>query len=912
MHWRFKCVSGTNENGSKELDVMRSRARWGLVRCGMILVGTWRLAMAAGTGPVETAPPALRLPGSVQPVHYQAELTIDPAADTFAGTLDIELRVGEKTSLLWLNATELTIRDASVTSGGERVGSKVVMGGEDFVGFAFDRAVAAGPATLHVAYTGKLNKNETNGLFRQQENGDWYAFSQFEATDARKAFPCFDEPSYKTPWQLTLHVSSQNVAVSNTPMISEIDDGGGMKTVRFAETKPLPSYLVAIGVGPFDVVDAGQSGTKHTPVRIITPKGKAAEARYAAAATPALLALLEQYFRIPYPYEKLDCLAIPETVGFGAMENAGLITYRVPLILAKPQDQTISFERAYANVCVHEVAHQWFGDYVTMKWWDDIWLNESFATWMTPKIIDQWKPEWGSRVDKVVSRSNAMGNDTLVTARKIRQPIETRHDIANAFDGISYGKGAAVLAMFEAWMGEEKFRDGVHRYLAAHAFGNASADDFLAAMSAEGGKEIGPAISTFLEQPGVPLVTAELKVNRDSPPSLSLTQRRFLPVGSTGSAKQTWHIPLRVRYSVAGVERQTRLLMATETAEIPLSAGAQPDWILANEGESGYYRVLYKGGFLDRLLKDGGAVMSVAERTGVVGDVAALVETGDVSMRDALNLAVLLAKDDSRHIVERTLRIADSIDSHLVPDELRQNYSRFIRQVFGDRARALGFTPNPGEDDETRLLRSRVIGLVADQGEDPALVAEASRLARLWLKDRSAVNSDLVSTVLRVAARHGDRALFDLFHAEAAKTHDRRERGRLLSALGSFGDETIERAALEIVLSGEFDIREADVIFWSGLDDPKSREMVYEFVKKNFDGLMAKLPRDAVSDLPFVGASFCDKAHAVDLESFFKPRVEKLTGGPRTLAQALEIIALCTAFKEAQQPSVIEFLTQYR
>lgn len=891
---------------------MRNRARWGLIQCVMVLVGTGRLPMAAGIGAVEPAPPALRLPGTIQPIHYQAELTIEPSAETFAGTLDIDLLFGEKTSLLWLNATVLTIREASIASNGERIRVRPVPGGEDFVGFAFERPVAAGPATLHVAYTGLLNKNETNGLFRQQENGDWYAFSQFEATDARKAFPCFDEPSYKTPWQVTLHVSRQNVAVSNTPVVSEIDEGDGMKTVRFAETKPLPSYLVAIGVGPFDVVDAGRSGMKNTPVRIITPKGKSADARYAAVTTPAVLAQLEQYFRIPFPYEKLDCLAIPETVGFGAMENAGLITYRVPLILAKPQDQTISFERAYANVCVHEVAHQWFGDYVTMNWWDDVWLNESFATWMTPKIIDQWKPEWGSRVDKVVSRSGAMGNDTLVTARKIRQPIETRHDIANAFDGISYGKGAAVLAMFEAWMGEERFRDGVQRYLTAHAFGNASADDFLAAMSAEGGKEIGPAISTFLEQPGVPLVTVDLKASSDSVPTLFLTQRRFLPVGSTGSAKQTWHIPIRVRYRAAGAERQSRLLMTTEAAEIPLSPGAEPDWILANEGESGYYRVLYKSGSLDRLLKDGGAVMSIAERVGVVGDVAALVETGDVSMRDALNLAVLLATDNNRHIIERTLRIAASIDAHLVPDELRQNYSRFIRQVFGERARALGFTPSPGEDDETRLLRSRIIGLVAEEGEDPVLAAEAAKLARLWLKDRSAVNSDLVSTVLRVAARHGDRALFDLLHAEAAKSHDRRERGRLLSALGSFRDEAIERAALDIVLSGELDIREADIIFWSGLDNPKSREMVYEFVKKNFDALAAKLPRDAVADMPFVGSSFCDKAHAADLESFFRDRVEKLAGGPRTLAQALEIIALCTAFKEAQQPSVIEFLGQYR
>ncbi len=255
-------------------------------------------------------------------------------------------------------------------------------GGSDYVRLTFQRNLSPGPWFLILEYGGRVESKDTEGIFRQKEGGDWYAFSQFEAIYARRAFPCFDEPSFKTPWQLTIHVPKGSIAVSNTPVASETADPDGGRTFAFAPTKPLPSYLVAFGVGPFDVVNAGTAGRNRTPIRMIVPKGHAAEARWAAETTGPILEVLEDYFGIPYPYEKLDDLAIPQTVGFGAMENAGLITYSSSLLLAKPADETIAQRRRYASVCAHETAHQWFGDYVTTAWWDDIWLNEAFATWM--------------------------------------------------------------------------------------------------------------------------------------------------------------------------------------------------------------------------------------------------------------------------------------------------------------------------------------------------------------------------------------------------------------------------------------------------------------------------------------------------------------------------------------------------
>src|SRR5581483_2311867 len=385
--------------------------------------------------------------------------------------------------------------------------------------------IPAGDARLHVVYSGKVSRISSAGIFQMEEASRWYLYTQFEPTDARRAFPCFDEPSFKVPWQVTLEVPKDLKAFSNTPEISEAVQANGRKTVRFAQTRPLPSYLIAFAVGPFDVVDAGTVGKDHARLRIITPQGKAGHARFAAAALPELLNLLEQYFGMPYPYEKLDSIAMP--ISNFAMENVGLITYSEQLLLADPSDDTLTRQREMAIVAAHEMAHQWFGDLVTTAWWNDIWLNEGFATWMETKIVDEWKPEWRVNLDAIDNRVEAMHLDTLVSARKIRQPIATESDIANAFDNITYMKGAAVLRMFENWIGPEVFRRGVHAYIQAHADKNATTPEFLAAISAAAGKDIAPAFNTFLDQPGVPEVNATLRCDNNRP-VLHVSQRRYL------------------------------------------------------------------------------------------------------------------------------------------------------------------------------------------------------------------------------------------------------------------------------------------------------------------------------------------------------------------------------------------------
>lgn len=859
----------------------------------------------------DPAPPKLRLPAGAAPVRYAAELWIDPAKESFEGKIEIDVSLAGPSDTIWLNARELDIRSASARSGNGGAGGGTLTAAADEVGrgflrLSFPRSLSPGAWTVAITYTGRLTDQDAKGLFRQKDAGEWYASSQFEAIDARRAFPCFDEPSFKTPWQLTLHVRKEHMAVSNTPILSETNEPDGTKKVVFAATKPLPSYLVALGVGPFDVVPAGTAGANRVPIRMIVPKGRGAEARWAVKSTGPLLDQLEKYFGIPYPYEKLDELAIPQFPG--AMENAGLVTYGSNVLLAKAPDETAGFRRSYAAICAHETAHQWLGDLVTAAWWDDIWLNEAFATWMAAKIIDRWKPEWNEPVSRAADRSFAMSEDSLVSARRVRQPIESEDDIANAFDGITYQKGAAVIAMFEGWLGEEPFRRGMQRYLKAHAGGSARAADFLAAIAeATETPAVVPAFGTFLDQPGVPLVTAELDC-RSGAPKLLLTQKRFLPAGSIGSPKETWQIPICARAGDPGSAAMCSLLAAPSgELELPKPCPAR---LFAN-AESGYYRVLYKGPLLARLLADGGKHLSPAERVATMADVASLARSGDVPMATALSLVPAFANDPARQVVETLVRIAEAPGDFLVPDDLRSRYHRFVSDTFGARAQTLGFRGKPGEDEETALLRASLVGFAANEGDDPALVAEGTRLAKEWLRDRGGVDAQMVPSVLEVAAGQGDVALFQAVLAEAKRSADRRERHWLLTALGQFRDPSVVPVALGLTLSDDFDPRESMAVLRAAARGRGTRSEGWEFLKKNFDRLAARLPGDWPAAFPWLAAGFSDEAHLKDVEAFFKDKAPKYPGGPRILAQALESIHLRAALKAAQGESVREFLMRY-
>ncbi len=871
---------------------------------------TTTTSAAPDAAPVEPAPapkpPELRLATTVRPVRHRVELTIDPTKEEFTGTIGIDLDVTASTSVLWLNATDIKIDEAMFSVGGD-VGRPAtpIYTEKDYLGLVPQRPLEPGPISLRIKYRGKMTRNDGDGIYTAQEANEWYAFTQFESTDARKAFPCFDEPSFKAPWTISIHTKRDLVALANTQQVAETNEGTDGKLVKFAETKPLPAYLVAFAVGPFELIDAGKTRS-GVPIRIVVPRGRTKDAAYPVETTRPIVDLLEDYFGTPYPYDKLDLVAV-SVFNAGAMENPGLITYRQTLIVTKPEDMTLGHKKGFAVTTAHELAHMWFGDKVTLAWWDDTWLNESFATWMETKIIEQWKPDWDVAVEVVASKGGVMGSDSLDSARAIRQPIVTANDISNAFDGITYAKGEAVLTMLERHLGHDVFQKGVRDYLAKHAFANATYDDFVGAMTAAAGTDLKPIFDSYVLQSGVPLVSFELSCKAGAAPTLALAQRRYMPTGSAIDPKRTWQIPICVRWGSGGKTGRDCTMLGSETGELALSAKTCPEWVLPNEAGLGYYRMLPKGELLTKLLARASKVLTLPERVGLISDVNALVASGDVQKGVALALVESLSKEKSRHIVDASIGVIAGIDE-MVPDALRPNYERLITKLYRARARELGWQSKKGEDDNTKQLRPELLSLVAGIGRDPELIKQAKALAWKWLDDRKAIQPELVGVALHVAARNGDQKLFDRLHADAKKSTDRVDRQRLLGAMGGFIDPKIVTQAMAIVLTDEFELREATSLLQGGFSEPRTRLTAFQFVKDNFDAITNKLPEPYRPYMAFTFVSLCDDTNKQEIEAFFKPRIEKLDGGPRVLAQALEQLSLCAAARKAQTPGVVAFL----
>jgi len=850
-------------------------------------------------------PPAVRLDGNIQPTGYSIELAITPDRDTFSGTVDIAIKAAHPADFFWINAAGIEFK--TVTLNGASV--TVVPGNENFTGLSLS-APFSGAGKLHIQYSGKISRNSSAGLYQLKDGGEWYVYSQFEPTDARRAFPCFDEPAFKVPWKLRLRVPKDQLAFSNTAVLSETPETGGQKLVTFKETPPLPSYLVALAVGRFDVVDAGRVG--KTPLRIILPRGHSGETEYAKATIAPLLKILETYFGMPYPYEKLDSVAMP--ISNFAMENAGLITYGSSILLSKASDDTQNRQRTWATTAAHEMAHQWFGDLVTTAWWDDIWLNEAFATWMEQKTVRKFKPDWHMETEELDTRLHAMKLDSLLSARQIRQPILSDSDIANAFDDITYQKGAAVIRTFERWLGEAKFRKGVQAYLQDHKWGNATASDFTGAIGKAAGTDVTSAFNTFLDQPGVPEVS--MKLDCSAKPKLVLAQKRSLPLGSPAPAKQMWQIPVCVAYDFNGEVKEGCGLMTDPRMEMGLETSSCPAWVLGNNSETGYYRVNYRDELLDKLFRDGVLHLTVAEQAGALEDVGQLVPTGDVSPAEALALAPRFANHQERQLTLAAMQLARLVRGRAVPDELEPKANNFIRQTFGERARELGWLPAASDNDDHQLLRQELAPFDAEAGEDPALIAQAQALAKTWIEKRTGIAPAMLSSVLGVAAEHGDAALFDRLLMAVRQEPSSRQRLILYRAMGKFRNPDLAYRGLDLLLRPGFDMREAFFpLLFGPLAYPETRDLPFQFVRHNLDALLTRLPREVGGDfaasLPEIGRAFCDASHRDQLKAFFGERVKQYSGGERILAQTLEGIDQCIAQSKVLGPEYAKFLSKY-
>jgi alanyl aminopeptidase len=557
------------------------------------------------------APPDFLLPDGVVPTKHTIELTVDPARNTFRGWARIAVDFERPQSEVWLNGKDLVLEQASIDFRGKTHKTRARAVAGEFIRLIPDRPIGPGPAVLSIRYRAPLSDQTASGPFRKQVEDRWYAFTVFTPIDARRAFPCFDEPRFKTPWEMSIRVRRVNQAFANAPQLSETAQSGGMKLVRFAVTEPLAAEVVAFAVGPFDIWDGGEAGVKHTPVRVITPRGHREEGREAALATAEILPRLEKYTGLPYPWQKLDHIALPAGA-FGATENPGLITYRSRGLLIVPGTQDPERLWSLRSVETHEIGHQWFGNLVTQAAWEDVWLSEGFATWLAAKIMDQDEPDTRRHLNAIEARERIMALDAGPETRPVRLTIKSRAGMKSVYSQIVYQKGAAVLLMLENWLGEDRFQQGLRAYLKAHALANATTDDFTAALAGATNTDLSPVMHSFLDQTGVPTVRGTVECSSGKTPGIVIEQI---------DSPTQWALP--VCWRADGIEPSCTVLESARREVALPPNSACPAWILMNANGAGYYRTAWSpaqvtaiASVLDRL--------TAAERLTLVYDLAAL------------------------------------------------------------------------------------------------------------------------------------------------------------------------------------------------------------------------------------------------------------------------------------------------
>ena len=861
----------------------------------------------------DPAPPALRLPGDVKPLKYGLDLTIIPDQPTAAGRVHIAATVVRPVRVVWLNATGLKIGHAELAGAPARV----IPGGDDFIGLTTDRELAPGALAIDVAFTAGIDPERSRGMYSEHEGSDTYVYTFFESTDARRAFPCFDEPGYKVPWQLTLHAKQDHVALGNAPVVREAAEPNGMKRVELAETKPLPSYLVAFVVGPFELIDGGTAGRIQTPIRFIVPKGRAGELGYAKEVTPKVVVALETYFDMAYPYGKLDVAVVPRY--WGTMEHPGIVAMGQPLTLIRPDQATRGRKYGYANILAHEMSHYWFGDLVTMAWWDDTWLNEALGEWSDMNITEAAEPSWRVRDDRIGIAINAMRADETLSTRAMRKPVTTREGIAASFDNsITYFKGASMFRMFEAFVGREVWRTFIHSYLTAHAWGNASADDFLANVTESLGATTTAAMRTFLDQPGVPLIAGKLRCEAGKPAQLELSQRRSLRAGAVDPQPKLWDVPVCVRYGDAKASFRQCVRLPEATASIELTgarAGAAaapawtgcPTWVLLNADAVGYYRSEVDPAMARAMFTPGSPIARAAkptptERMMLVEDLRAAVTRDAIELDKLLALVPLIAADPDPKVAGWAVSAA-SIPLRGLDDAMYKAARRWYVKTFAARARQLGWHRGAGDSQELHELRQTFVPLVAI--DEPVLDAEAGKLAERWLTDRTGIEDDVASDVLATAAYRGDAARFDRYLAAAGKPRDRREQGRLLGALGGFTDPAVAAKALAVVLGHDIDLRESRSILFGVINRRETRDLALGFVKEHLDELLARMRSDeAAGFLGGLAGSFCDPDRKAQIEALVVPRAARVDGAAAQVTRGLELADQCIALVQHELPSL--------
>ncbi|MDO1530242.1 M1 family metallopeptidase [Fulvimonas sp. R45] len=758
------------------------------------------LAMPAQPAATESSLAPTQLPRSVRPTHY--DVSIVPHADKldFDGKVTVDVEVLKPTTSITLNALGMTFSAVTLAPAAGKGGTataKVTLDEKaQTATFTFAKAIAPGRYRLAMDYVGTIG-TQANGLFAidyPTDAGQKRAlYTQFENSDARRFIPSWDEPAYKATFDLSVTVPAGEMAVSNMPVASKVDAGHGLEKVTFRTTPKMSTYLLFFGLGDFDRATTSSDGTE---IGVVMQKGKAAQAKFALDSAKAVLHDYNEYFGIKYPLPKLDNIAAPgSSQFFSAMENWGAIFTFEYAMLLDPSISTQGDKMEVFGTAAHEMAHQWFGDLVTMNWWDNLWLNEGFASWMAERETEKRHPEWNTVLDTVGVREGAMSRDAVATTHPIVQKIDTVEQASQAFDTITYSKGEAVIRMLEAYVGPEAWRQGVHNYLKAHAYGNTVSDDLWHAMDGvAGGKPITQVAHDFTLQPGVPLIKVDSAVCNGGQTTVKLTQGEFTK-DRPGKQPLRWHVP--VIAGTLGSQPVSALVDGQATMKLP---GCGP--VLVNAGQSGYYRTLYAPAQLAALKQDFGKLAPI-DQLGLMSDSWAEGMAGLQPVSDYLDMARATPANAAPEIWAEVAGSLAGLDEYYRGDEARQQRFRayatgLLEPVFA----RVGWEAKPGESTSTTLLRTQLIGTLARLG-DRNVLDEVRRRYDAQATDPKAVPAALRKTILAIVAQHADAATWDKLHAQAQAEKSPMIKDRLYRLLAVAEDKALARRALDLALTPE-------------------------------------------------------------------------------------------------------------
>lgn len=866
------------------------------------------LACLIGTATADEAYPRGQLPATVTPERYSLTLDIDPGKTEFAGEVAIEVRLNEATQRIWLHGNGLTVSEAVLDIAGTSRPARYTQV-DPITGVArldFDESVPAGAAILRFRYAAPFG-NGAEGLFREQVGEDWYVFSQMEAIEARRAFPGFDEPRFKTPFTVTVIAPEGHKVIGNAPTASMTTLPDGRVRHALVPTLPLPTYLIALAVGPLDVVGAPSlppNSIRNVPVplRGIAPRGQGPNLVYALNETPQLMRRLEDYFGIAYPYQKLDLIASTEMGG--AMENAGAILFNENLILLAP-DAPLQQLRSFGVVTAHEIAHQWFGNLVTPVWWDDIWLNESFAQWSGVKIADAWRPELGVRANLTIAALGAMNIDSQRAGRPIHEAIEENTRIDSTFDAITYEKGAAVLSMIESYLGEDIFRRGVQQHLRAHPHGNADSQDFFRALAqAASQPAVIDAFRSFVDQPGVPLVAVRRTADGRR---LELAQSRYRPVGSTIAPGAQWKIPFCATVLSDLGSQKICTLMSGAKATIELPAGANLVAIMPNAAGAGYYRFTLEPAAVDALLANVNA-LSDGEGLAFADSLVASFKSGILTLEQLLAAARALSQHPVRQVATSLGSALADLGDRILNSRQRTTLQLKIAEIYKLRLQAIGFEPRANayadQSAEESLLRRSLMLLVALDGRDPELRHVLARAARDSLVQPEALDTGLRDIAWIVAVQEDGKPFADELLRRMPESEDGLWRQHAARALGAAEQAEVAAQARALTLDERIRMSELFEIMGRQFQSPVGREGAWPWYRQNLGALMKRLPDYALAYVLELPGSFCDSAHRAQIAAVLTPKVRELGMGELELARTLESIDLCVALKQAHAQDI--------